>query len=96
MLIDHMDQFDLFEYITKPTHKKGNILDLCFVSNIDDVDVFDPVPYSLSDHHMLLVDFYFPKPIEENNPTLISSLLPDQFPLNLCPITLVSRFHCKY
>ena len=43
MLIDHMDQLDLFQCITKPTHKKGNILDLCFVSNIDGVDVIDPV-----------------------------------------------------
>ena len=86
-----IDQLDHFQCITKPTHKKGSMLDLCFVSNIDDLDVLDPVPYSLPDHHVLLVEFYIPKPIEVNTPTLKSSLLPDQFPLNLCPITRVAR-----
>ena len=30
MLIDDMDQLDLFQCITKPTHKKRNMFDLCF------------------------------------------------------------------
>ena len=60
-LIDSMTQELLLEQIIRsPTHKRGNILDLVFVSQPDAFD-YEVLPASFSDHYPLIISYdYLP------------------------------------
>ena len=40
----------LLQYVTKPTHKDGNILDLCFTNNTNLIHSYQ-CDYTISSHH---------------------------------------------
>ena len=61
-LVDSLTQDLLLEQIIRtPTHRKGNILDLVFVTHSDDYD-YEILDFPLSDHNPVLVNYNL-KPI---------------------------------
>ena len=59
-LLDSMTQELLLEQIIRSTHKRGNILDLVFVSQPDAFD-YEVLPSSFSDHYPLIISYdYLP------------------------------------
>ena len=61
-LVDSLTQNLLLEQIIRtPTHRKGNILDLVFVTHSDAYD-YEILDFPLSDHNPVLVNYNF-KPI---------------------------------
>ena len=61
-LVDSLTQDLLLEQIIRtPTHRKGNILDLVFVTHSDDYD-YEILDFPLSDHNPVLVNLNL-KPI---------------------------------
>ena len=58
-LVDSLTQDFLLEQIIRtPTHRKGNFLDLVFVTHSDDYD-YEILDFPLSDHNPVLVNYNF-------------------------------------
>ena len=53
-LLEYFSNVGLLQIITTPTHKAGNVLDLCFASNPDLMD-YELIEESISDHKPVLI-----------------------------------------